>query len=135
MFLAAIIVSIIILFNFRHDIRAWNDYNVYLISKEYFNYKKHGGKYKDEYYSAINMDKYRDELGLGISLSDLILKYPDSRKSSSYKFDSYRGNAAKYYLKSNKDELLYLDNKSKNGNGWAILIRNGVGIEIVLIKG
>ena len=134
-FIAISIISLILLIPFRHDIRAWNDFNVYLISTDYFEYKEKGGKFKREYSEAINMDKFRNEIASEKSLSELLSKYPDSRTASSYDIDSYRRNAAKHYIKTNKDELIYLDNNFKDGAGWAIFIKNGVGHEIVLIKG
>ena len=120
---------------FRHDIRVWNDYSVYMISKNYFLYKKNGGKFLNEFNGAINMDKYRDELMLGLTRSEILIKFPDAKSFDQYSPGSYRYNYIKY-LNNNVSDIIYLDGKSEYEPGWAIEIDDKkFCVGIILVKG
>ena len=134
--IVVLVIALGIAIKFRHNIRIWNDYSVYMVSKDYFNYKKNGGKYKDEFYGAINMDRYRDELMLGLTKNEILIKFPDAKPLHDYTPGSYRYDFIKYLNQNKVTEIIYLDGKSENDFGWAIeLDKNGVGSNIILVKG
>ena len=115
---------------FRHEIRIWNDINVYYISKDYFRWKEEGGLYRHEYYNAINMDKYRSENIYGRSLEEISKKFIGSRLGSSYGPSEYK---RKVITDLKVDDIIFL-NGDTDDFGWAIPVKNGICKNLSLIK-
>lgn len=113
------------------ELKDWLKYH--LIYSNYLAWKKNGGVMKDEYYEALTLDKNKDQIIAGLSLSEIRVKFPSMTEGEAYSPDSYKGQYL-IGIKRRKPNVKLFWFKKEDGSDWCIEVENGTKT-LKLVKG
>jgi hypothetical protein len=129
--LMMLIVGLFMLCLLNRDASDYIKFNIY--HRDYLNWKSVGGELIDNYKEPLLQDRDRDALVRGIPEAEIVIKYPflvpmDKFGPNTYK-DEYRKNCGY----GNSYRLYWF--KNNDGSDWAVIIKDGIGLKLDLVKG
>ena len=119
---------------FDHTVikRNWPDTK---LDKEYLNWRKLGGNYKEAYYDQLVMDVNRQKLIEGLNEKEILNKIPNLTNGNVYKSGTYKSQySSQSFSKLEPEKVKVYWLNAKDGFDWCIIILNNK-IELTLIKG
>lgn len=92
----------------------------------------------EEYlHEFVLRDTHNSRIVKGLTVDEIRQRFPMLRDADSYARNSYRGEVLEYwrsnFYKGHKLKMLWFD--EQDGSGWAVVLVDGTGYEIRLIKG